>query len=59
MDQHYDVQTVADKLDLHPQTIYRWIDKGKLEAVKLGEALRIPEPALDEFLEERRTDKEE
>ena len=38
---------VAAYLSLSVKTIYRWIDEGKLEAIKVGEkTLRIPHEAI-------------
>ena len=43
------VSQVARRLQLHPETIRRWIREGKLQAVKLGSdraGLRIRESEL-------------
>jgi excisionase family DNA binding protein len=50
---------VAEKLGVSRHTVYRWIREKYLSAYKLGHEMRITESALSEFLEERRTDKEE
>jgi excisionase family DNA binding protein len=34
---------VARYFDVHKSTVYRWIDEGKLQAVKIGDKIiRIP-----------------
>lgn len=53
------VKEVAKRLNVHPATVYRWIQEGRLEAVRYGKpqvvgtpaqrgggAIRIPEAAL-------------
>lgn len=53
------VKEVADRLGVHPATVYRWIEQGELEAVRYGKpcargskkrggAIRVPESALAE-----------
>lgn len=38
---------VAEYFSLSVKTIYRWIDEGKLDAIKIGEkTLRIPHEAV-------------
>lgn len=49
----YRVAQVAAALDVHPSTIYRDIEAGKLRALRVGTgrgALRIPQAAFDEYL---------
>ena len=52
------VKEVADRLGVHPATVYRWIEEGELEAVRYGKpyargnkrrggAIRVPESALE------------
>lgn len=52
------VKEVADRLGVHPATVYRWIEQGELKAVrhgkpytpgskKRGGAIRVPESALE------------
>jgi excisionase family DNA binding protein len=48
---------VADRLDVSPGTVLRWIRRGDLPAIRLpGGRLRIAENALDEWLAARATD---
>lgn len=44
---------VAASLRVHVVTVYRAIERGELEALRLGEtgSLRIPEEALEAFLQ--------
>jgi excisionase family DNA binding protein len=44
------VKQVAAQLDVHPQTIRRAIDRGELEAVRLGVHGRVAQEAVDAFL---------
>lgn len=49
----YRVAQVAAALDVHPSTIYRDIEAGRLRALRVGAgrgALRIPQAAFDEYL---------
>ena len=56
------VKEVADRLRVHPATVYRWINDGHLPAVRYGKtlvagtprargggAIRVPEDALAGF----------
>jgi excisionase family DNA binding protein len=46
------VQTVAKRLRICERTVYNWIRDGKLNAIRVGgRSLRIPESALEKFLE--------
>jgi len=44
----YSVSEIAKLLNLHPLTIYRHIQNGKLRASRLGKALRI---SADDFFQ--------
>jgi len=46
------VEQVADKLQVHWQTVLNYIKNGKLEALKLGKGYRISQKALDKFIKE-------
>lgn len=49
---------VAAELQLHPDTIYRYISSKKIQAIKLSaKNLRIRRSELDRFLQERESDK--
>src|SRR5215208_3487527 len=42
---------IASQLHVSRQVVYNWINDGRLRAVKAGRALRIPQYALEAFLE--------
>jgi excisionase family DNA binding protein len=42
---------VASRLQVSRQVVYNWINDGRLRAVKAGRTLRIPDYALDAFLQ--------
>lgn len=46
------VQEVAERLKVHPDTVYSLISSGRLRAKRLGKqrALRVSVKALEEFL---------
>lgn len=44
------VNEVAEKLKVHPQTVYRWIYAGKLRAVKINGLVRITEEEFKKFV---------
>lgn len=46
---------IAQRLDVHPRTVTRWIQDGKLVAYKFGNEYRIAESDLKDFLERHRT----
>jgi excisionase family DNA binding protein len=43
---YYTVEEVSKILKVHENTIYLWIDKGELKAVKIGGRVRIPKECL-------------
>ena len=43
---------VADYLQMHPMTIYRYISQGKLAAAKVGGRYRIKREAVERLLAE-------
>jgi len=48
--EYYTVAQVAKKLQVQRATVYRLIDSGRLQAVKLsGKLLRIPAQAIDQY----------
>lgn len=53
-DDYYTIQEVADKLKVAYLTVYRWIQSGKLKAVKAGKQHRITKRNLEIFLTERK-----
>jgi len=51
----YTVEEVARQLNVHPETVRKWIKSGELRAIKLGgpAGYRISQSAYDQFLRER------
>ena len=46
---------LSAKLHVAEKTIWRWISEGRLRAYRVGRLLRIPNSALQEFLERGQT----
>jgi excisionase family DNA binding protein len=44
------VEEVADRLKVTPRTVYRWIDDGKLKALKIGGVVRVTEEDYQSFI---------
>jgi len=55
MDKFLTVEEVAEKLQVHWQTILTYIKSGKLRAVKLGRGYRIDPEDLHSFIEAMKT----
>lgn len=51
-DEYYSIQEVADLLKVAYLTVYRWIQSGKLKAVKAGKQYRISKKDLNKFLDQ-------
>ena len=47
------VEEVAEYLQIHPNTIFKWIKAGKLKAYKVGREWRIKRDDLDSFIVEK------
>lgn len=47
----YTIGEVAKMLRVSYLTVYRWIQSGKLNAIKAGKQYRITKSQLDKFLE--------
>ena len=43
------LEEVADYLKLKPQTLYIWVQKGKIPAVKLGKEWRFKRSIIDKW----------
>ena len=50
MDKLMTVDDVARKLQVHKQSVYRWMYAGKLEHTKVGRAVRFTESQVRRFL---------
>jgi excisionase family DNA binding protein len=54
---HFRIDEAASICDVHPNTIRRWIDDGKLDHIRLpGGGIRIPHTAVLKLLEPTRRD---
>lgn len=47
---YFTVEELAEKLQVHWQTILNYIRTDKLEAIKLGKGYRISKESFEEFL---------
>lgn len=54
---YYTVEELAEKLQVHWQTILNYIRTDKLEAIKLGKGYRISKESFEEFLRNQSTRK--
>lgn len=43
---YYTIRQVADRLNVHYQTIWEMVKRGELESIRVRTAIRIPESAL-------------
>jgi len=48
------VRDVANQLGVHPETVWRLIHDGLLDAVRVGRVLRVHRAAVDGFLARQR-----
>lgn len=55
MANYYTCAEVADRYGVQIITVWDWIRKGKLSAIRLGRDYRISEADLQAFEDERRT----
>ncbi|SEJ13114.1 helix-turn-helix domain-containing protein [Demequina mangrovi] len=46
------VAEVADMVRVSRMTVYRWIHNGELPAVRFGRSFRVPEQAVEQFMEQ-------
>lgn len=49
------VAEISHELKLHVMTVYRLINGGKLEAVKVGRSYRVQRTEFERYLKEART----
>jgi len=47
------IQQAADKLQVRPNTVRRWIRRGRIPGCKIGRIFRIPEEELERVLSGR------
>jgi excisionase family DNA binding protein len=50
------VAQAAEKLGLHPQTLYKWTRTGKIPFMRIGGALRFDPQVLVRWIEDRTID---
>ena len=58
-DEYLTVTQVAALLQVHWQSVLNYIKRGDLPAVRTGRGYRISRVALDQFIADRTTDKEQ
>ena len=46
------VAEVADMVRVSRMTVYRWIHTGELPAVRFGRSFRVPQQAVEAFMEQ-------
>lgn len=46
------VTEVADMIRVSRMTVYRWVQSGDLPAVRFGRSVRVPEQAVQVFMEQ-------
>jgi excisionase family DNA binding protein len=51
-EQYYTVKEVAERFKVSRQSVYDWISEGRLRAVKVGNRTRIPQSALEAFVQQ-------
>lgn len=49
-----DVDELADYLRLKKQTIYNWLNQGKISGIKVGGVWRFDQNEIDDWLNSRR-----
>ncbi|WP_296666194.1 helix-turn-helix domain-containing protein [Demequina sp.] len=46
------VAEVADLVRVSRMTVYRWVHAGELPAVRFGRSFRVPQQAVEQFMEQ-------
>jgi excisionase family DNA binding protein len=49
------VSQVAERLSVHPKTVYNMLGRGELKGVKVGRVWRVPKEELEVFLRGEKT----
>ena len=52
----YTVEEVAEMMKVHPRTVYRMLDQGRLKGFKFGAAWRITQDEVDAILRGERSE---
>lgn len=55
MDKFYTTRQIASGLGVKTISVRRWIEKGKLQAIRLDKEYRILEKDFNKFISERKT----
>jgi len=50
----YDINEVADKLEVSTRTVRRYISNGELEVYKIGNKIKVRPEDLESFVESRK-----
>ena len=50
-DEYYTLKEVAKMLKISYMTVFRWVQAGKLKAVKVGKQNRVKKEILEKFIE--------
>jgi acetyl-CoA synthetase len=45
------IAEVAEKLKVTTKTVRQWLQRGQMRGIKAGKLWRVPESAVDEFLQ--------
>lgn len=51
MTQLYTPLEVSEILKVHRMTVYQMVREKKIDCVRIGSAIRIPQTAIDQFIE--------
>ena len=46
------IKDVAEYLDVHPMTIYKYVKQGKIPALKIGASWRVRKDSMKKWMEE-------
>lgn len=46
----FTIKEIADYLEVHPMTIYKYVQKGKIPAFKIGASWRIRKDSIDKWM---------
>lgn len=50
MEKNFTINQVAERLNVHPKTVYNLLDRHELSGIKVGRVWRISEKALEEYI---------
>lgn len=53
-EQYYSIEEVAEMLKVAYLTVYRWVQSGKLFAIKAGKQYRIEKEELEKFTKRKK-----